>query len=292
MASIVVLYQNYADTAALSGGSWVASLALTNLQDDDVGVYAETTDALTASTQLVANLGASRTVGGIAFGPCNASPGATYRFRGYSDAALTTPVDGSDSGIKTIAGATIDWSDEGDWLEWEDPGFWLGLPDSSDGLDLPLWLAHIFPEDVEVQYWKIEVFDTGNADGRFRASRLLISRAWRPSINYNFENEFVSNNPVTLEHTAVGGKKTVFTLAKARSLRVAFTYLDDAELFGDVFRIGNRVGTEKQVFIVPDPDDDENFQKRSFLARMRAAPPIVQAILNAGTTAIDCEEVI
>jgi hypothetical protein len=292
---LVLLGQNFADTGDLSGGSYNSALPLDHVKDEDIGVVAETSNALNASTIIIANLGAARHVGGVVVGPTNMSPGSTYRVRGYSDLAMTSL--SYDSGIQTIAGTTIDWGNQATWLAWEDPGFWEGVPNILERADVPLYLVEIIAEaslsQAFVQYWKIEIFDTANADGRLRFGRLGIFRAYRPAINYGEDNQFVVNNPVDIRSTSIGGKETIWTLAKPRSARFGLQWVDEDELFVDLFRFG-RLDSSAQFFLVPDPDDTTSFQKRSFLCRLKTAPPIVQSLapIGTGTTVIDAIEVI
>lgn len=290
MAKIVVLYQNYADSAALTGGSFISAFPLTNGQDDDIGVVARTTNPLTASTQFVANLGAARTVGGIAIGPTNCAPGSTYRIRAYSDSALTSLV--YDSGTKTVTGTTIDWSSTSNYLAWEDPGFWEGIPDILDRDDVPVWLVDIPSASQFAQFWKIEITDTANPDGYVQFGRIFIARSFRPSINYDFDNNFIPHSPIFDMTETLGGRRSFWRRGKRRMARFAFKTLAESELFGDVFRLANVLGADKQCFIVPDPSDTTNFLKRSFLATLKTAPPIVQAKSRIGTTVLDAEEVV
>lgn len=287
MARLVLLYENFADSGIYSGGSWLAALPLTNMQDDDIALVARSSNATTAATKFTVNLGRVRAVDAVAFGPANLSPGSTWRARGYSDSGLTTLV--YDTGIQTGVGDTIDWSDTGEWLEWEDPGFWYGISESLD--ELPQFYYHVAPTAQSAQYWLFEISDVGNFDGAVTIGRLLIAKAFRPSINYGESND-LSLVPLTDMEESDGGLRKYRERGLRRAYRCTFQWLDESEIFGDVFRMQLRSGTSRQVFVVPDSDDLSFGSRRSFLATFKTLSPLQQLLVDRGTTALDLEEVL
>lgn len=289
MARFTAIYQNYADTAVLSGGSYLPALPLANVKTLNPGIVARTTDPLAASTKLIADLGASRGVGGIALGPTNISPGAHYRIVASNAADFSAPV--YDSGSVAVPGTRMDWSDPAHWLAWEDPGFWFGIPDLFDQELVPVWAMTVFPADKFARFWKIEVTDPLNQDGYMQFGRLMIGRAFRPTYNYGPGGEF-NVEPIYQRIQAIGGQRTDWDLGRRRTLRITFTDLPTDDLFGDVARMQQVAGASKQIFVCPDPDDTANFQKRSFLATLKTPPAIVQTRYERGTTVIDAEEVL
>lgn len=284
MSNYVLLYNNFSDQGLFSGGSW--ALPLTNLQDADIAKVARSTDAQTTSTIIKVDLGRIQLVDGVAVGPVNMSPGATWRFRGYNDAAYTSLF--YDSGLQTNSGSVINWSDVNAWLEWEDPDFWYGIVGSQD--NLPQYLFHITPAARAAQYWKIELFDSGNFDGHLDIGRLLICQAFRPSLNYDENNSFTLL-PLTDVQETLGGKRVYFERGVRRTLSCAFT-LDESEIFGEVFSVGLRSGVSRQVFVVPEPSDTVSGSRRSFLATLKTAPIMKQLNVARGSTVVDLEEVL
>lgn len=63
MANIKLAWQNRTDAGTLTGGSWQASLPLTNLQNRQVQKVARSSNTQTSSTQFRIDLGQSRTIG-------------------------------------------------------------------------------------------------------------------------------------------------------------------------------------------------------------------------------------
>lgn len=287
MQTFAAIYQNFADTATLSGGSYV--LPLSNALHHDVGRVARTTNAAIGSTFFNVDLGSARAVGGVAVGPANLSPGSQYRIRAFSDAGQTTVV--YDSGYRVVAGSVTDWANPGTWLAWENPAFWLGVAGVVQETITPIWASVIFDADISARYWRVDFNDTANADGYVQFGRVFLGRVYRPSINYEYGAE-MANVPVTQRKTTLGGRNLDWFIANRRTLRVSFTLVPQDELFEEVFRFQYLVGVTGQVFVAPDPSDNANFQKRSFLATMRTPPSIVQAMFDAGTTVFDFEEVL
>jgi hypothetical protein len=293
MGRFVCLHDNYADLGLVSGPAFRPELPAVNLQNIDIKLVARTTNALADSTVVHVDLGLERQVGGVVLGPTNISPGGQYRIRSFSDAAMSGLL--YDSGLRTVSGNVIDWSDPNDWLEWEDPGFWEGIPDIGNRDDVPTYLVEIIPATVGAlalaQWWSIEVFDESNEDGYLEFGRLLVARAFRPAYNYTEANSFTAEDLTDTVET-LGGRRAYWERGQRRILRVAFQALPDAQAFGDVFRLINRSRTSRQVFVVPDPDDGQNFQKRSFLATQRAIPEIQQMLVPRANLGFEFEEVL
>jgi hypothetical protein len=287
MGNAVILYRNLSDNAVLSGGSW--QLPLTNAQDPDIGIVARSTNALNASTTLLANLGSSLPVGGVALGPINSTPGSQYRVKAFSDSALTTLV--YDSGAKTFAGTSIDWSSTTNWLEWEDPGFWLGIPNAADDDGTPLYLFEVFPIDVLAQYWTISLIDSSNANGYVQFGRLMIAKAWRPDPNYAEDDNAVGFDFVTDKQETLGLLTNYWERGVRRTMRMSFPHIELADLFGTVYNLSITSGISRQVFVIPNPDDTTNSRKRCWLATLSAAPALAQREIDRGSTAVDFIEV-
>jgi hypothetical protein len=290
MASLVILYDNYADAGIFASGygSWLSALPLANMQDPDIQKVARSTDAQSSSTRFRIDLGSNRSVDGLAFGPANLSPSATWELKGFSDSAYSVLVYGS--GTQTVPGAVIDWTNTAAWLEWEDSGFWYGLPEALD--ELPQYLFHIKPTTPAVaQYWQLEVFDSGNADGFVQIGRLLIARAFRPSVNYSEDNSLVVD-PITDVEESQGGLRSYWERGVRRKASFALPFLTESEIFGDVFRMVLRAGISRHVFVVPDPGDTNTGNRRSFLATLSKAPDLRQLLVQRGSTAIVAEEVL
>lgn len=264
MGRFVAIYGDYAAAGSVAGGSFLGTMPLANAQTPDPGEVARTINASPASSTFVVNIGSSSPVGGIAVTNGNFSYGATYAITGSNSSAFTSLV--YDSGVVPIPGASDDWPEL-------------------------VCFAAILPTDQSAQFWRIAISDPSNPAGYVQFGRVIVGRAFRPSINYEYGAEF-SHEPIYRRVTSVGGAQWDWDLNRRRGLRVNFGNLAESELFDDVDRMRRICGASGHVFVYPDPDDTNRFQRRSFLATLKSPPPIVQASFQLGTTAIDCEEVL
>ena len=264
MGRFVAIYQDYVAAGTLSGGSYLGLLPLSLAQTLDIGQVARTTNDNPNSSTIVADLGSSPVVGGVAVGPANLSYGSTFRVTGSNFTNFSSPV--FESGYQTVAGAYTDWPDA-------------------------VWAVSILPSNQSARYWRIKIYDASNVSGYIQFGRVIIGRAFRPSVNYEYGAEF-SCDPIYRRVESIGGRRQDWDLNRRRGYRLSFGALPESELFDDVYRMRQVCGASEQVFVCPDPDDTDNFQKRSFLATLRSPPPIVQAYFGLGTTVIDCEEVL
>lgn len=292
---VVIGYDDYCANALMSGGAWSASAPLTNTQTDDVQEVAVSIDATEASTQYDIDLGSIQPVGMCVIGPVNLTEGeATYRIRSYTDADQLTTL--YDSGVLPVTGTVVDWDDPDTWFEWEDEQFWDGIG-RSDVSDLPLYLIVVIPEaqlsDTNAQYFKIEFSDENNIDGQIRVGCVKMFRAFRPAYNYSADGNDFSLSWLVNTNETLGGARFYWDRGVRRALRLSFPAISQDELFTDWFRIAYHSRLSKQIFIVPEENDDApTMRKRAFLATFKQSPPIAQAAAGYGSTSIDLEEVI
>jgi hypothetical protein len=111
-------YPNRIDAAALSSGSWAATLPLANLQNRVLGKVARSTDATVTSTKFDIDLSAPKNIRVLALVNHNLSLLATVRIRGATDAAFASTV--YDSGYVAVwpvvyFSTSIDWEDDNWW---------------------------------------------------------------------------------------------------------------------------------------------------------------------------------
>lgn len=291
----VLGYNDRAKDAIFSGGSWLATAPLSNVQTDDIQQAAISSDATAASSIMNIDLGEAKKVGMFVVGPVNLTEGAgSYRIRSYSDSAYTTQV--YDTGTVVITGDVVDWSDSNDWLEWEDVNFWSGILPSSVS-ELPLYIIDVVPlaqiAETTQQWFKIELVDADNVDGRISVGAVRLFESLRPSLNYAPDGNEFSFEWLTDAVESLGGTKKYWRRGRRRRLRVNWPLLDEAELFSDFFLVGLKSGISQQVFVVPEEDDSADYKRRrAFLATFSQSPPIAQAAAGYGSTSLDLEEVI
>lgn len=87
MANIFLAWQNRADEATLSGGSWLPSLPITNMQDRQLQKVARTSSAALSATQFDIDLGQPRPIGVLALVNHNISVTGRVKISGAASAA-------------------------------------------------------------------------------------------------------------------------------------------------------------------------------------------------------------
>ncbi|HEY8359357.1 MAG TPA: hypothetical protein VIL30_18050 [Ramlibacter sp.] len=279
--NIRLLVADEAATATLSGGSW--SVPLSNLQTEDISEVARSSDANPASTVIRVALGGAPGIDTICLGPSNFSTGFSYRIRIFADAAFT--VEELDTGWITGA-PRAPWNT----LDWGDQNFWAGLTPWDDPFR-GIWLIHMFEGLQAGQFWLIEINDENNADGYVELGRLLMGNAWQPSINYGYDNvlRFVDNS---LRQETLNGGRIYRKRIDPRSFAFGFDYLAESEIYAEVYAFMRDIGTSGQLFVIPDPDDEANIQKRSFLAVPSKLDGVSERINGYLSFSTELEEVI
>lgn len=263
MSNVFLAHRNRADAAALSGGDWTAGLPLDNLKGRDISLMARSTNALAASTQFVADLGALRTVRVVALIGSNCSVDATYRVRVYADAGLTDLK--HDSGTLDVWPA---WMYAAGVLEWEDPRFWDGRPLAEDIEHLSSDVIYPLPIAAVGRYVKVEIIDAGNSDGYLEFGRLFVGDGWQPTYNMGRTGTTLPQEDLSSTTATPAGKEFHAERGVRRSMRFELKWLSHGEgaLVQDMQRTVKTVG---EVLVVFDPSDLVNVKRTAFLGRLR-----------------------
>lgn len=274
--NIILLYDNYADLASLTGGSYLPSLPLENLKSRDQSLVARTRGVQPSQTRMSINLGGPRTLKALCIGPTNLSAAHTYRITAGD----------YDSGI--VAGAArAPWNS----LPWEDPNFWPGVLPWEDE-ERGMWLIHIFDQPVTAQSFNLEFDDQGNPDGYLDFGRLFMGRHWQPSLNYTYSSNGLAFRDHTNRVSTLSGGEIARRRLNPRIFQFGFDYLPEAELYGPAYDFQRIVGGDGEVFVIPDPDDVSFRHKRSFLATAARMDPLTQSIFLRGGTGFELKEII
>lgn len=246
MSNMLIGFNNYSDddAVAFSGGSW--SLALTKLAGPVVTDRARSADLSLTNTQFKVDLGASRSIKLIALTHTNFTSAALYKITWYSD-AFTTAVGNTG---------------------------WLAVPgypaDDPDFIGAAVW--HIFADAISYRYWKFEIDDNANADAYVEMGRLFMPEELNMSRNpdVNVPDEMIPNTP---RQNALGGTGYFNRRKPVRKLTFGYDLLDDTDA-PKIRRLRKICNLNKQIVIVPDPDDTSNFNDRNFVATLSSMPAI------------------
>lgn len=273
-SNVAVLYENRVDLdgVTLAGGSWqTGSLGLTNLQTPYLGEVARSKTTTPADTQFTVTLPKAYSVGGLAIGPTNMRITGQVRIRSYYDQGKTQLID--DSGLLTLPNNQVDNLT----LAWEDNGFWEGVTQEFDdigkGIGKGATFIYIPVNRFTAGYFLVELFDDGNPVGFLEASRVFISRTWRPTYNYDEANNSLDFEAVTDQEEGRSG--TIYSNPRAmrRSFKFGFSYLPESE-FREIYQIIVRSGIHNQVMVVPNPDDPSTFLREAFFGTLSQPPSL------------------
>lgn len=236
-------------TPSFSGGSWEASLPLTNLKDRRVSLVARSTNDDAASTQFDVDLGAARDVGIVALVGHNISAGATWRVTGGTSSGGSQVYD---SGALNMTFSSITAEDRA-------------------GFNPSIVLV---PSSVQTaRYWRVAITDTSNVDGYVQIGRALICERYVPTINMSLGVHLGFDDPTI--RTRTDASSFVFDAKPVcRTARFVLDHAPVAEGQGTQWIMKRRLGTSGQTFFVFDVADTTYMHERAFLCTMRQLSPI------------------
>ena len=267
VSNILLCYPNLTDPATLSGGSWLPTLPLTNLQDARHAKKARSVDDANASTLVNIDLGSDKFVRAVGIVGHNLTLAtATIRVRLGNDVNFATQ--NYDSGAVALnaviypPGILI----TGDPGESDDK-----LPQSEYDLGYPFDYFDIFNSNG--QYLRIDFDDTSNADGYVEFGRLWIAWGWQPTINMETGAEIGWETSSTRTETD-GGVTFHNERPRRRFVNLSLSNADEDEALVRSFELNRRQGTHDPFLFVYDPDDTFHLHRRTFIATLRDLNPL------------------
>lgn len=305
MGEMTIAYGNAIENAVITGGAAFPTMPVTNLQDRQLGVKWRTINLLPASTQFDLEYVNKDPVRVVALANHNLFVDAKYRLRASDDptfftspATVVSPgfMAGSpvgllltityavDSGDVITVPAVEDIYDSG-WtdvwpvvfastdLEWNADNFWSGKYLQSDLVGYMKTLPIILPGSTRARYWRLEFDDPNNPDLFVEAGRLFMAPSWAPVFNASFGATLGWETGTEVQEAISGAEffdvRTPFRVAQFR-----FENLSDNEALAGPFEIIRKVGIDKEVFFMWDPDDTVHATRRQFLGRFRTLSPL------------------
>lgn len=287
MANILLGFPNYADSYTLSGGSWVASLPLSLLQDRRISKRARSSSLLLAATQFTITLDKLRATAVIAIAGHNLSASAKYRITGSTNAGFSTLI--YDSGWNDVWTDTLDPLTGG--LEWEDDNFWPMKMTTQEIAYYPGLLLHVLSPITACLYWKIEIDDTSNPAGYIDIGRLIFADAWQPESNMSYGWNIAYEDATSVED-ALGGAEYFDNRPRYRVIRIPMDYINRSESMRQALGISRVLGISGEVLVITDPKEKENLMRTSFLARPRSLSPLENPDPLRFSSAFEFKEII
>lgn len=281
---MLLLFQPKSDTATLSWGGWRAALPLTNLLTERLSRVARSTDTAIESTRFRVALPQAETFKALILGATNVTTNVKWRIRSYTDGTFET-ADYDSGWLEPFVGLADD-------LEWGDPNWWLQLLPFDDE-ERRVNLIHIFDDEpVARVHWSFEIDDTTNPAGVIDIGRLFMPRAWEPSINYQYSDNNLSFQDNTLRSTTLGGSEDKWRRINPRVFRFSIDYLPELEAFRRAYPLMRVAGFNGEVFVIPDKEDAEFMQQRSFLGSFSQMDGLSQVEFQLAGTAFEIKESI
>lgn len=280
MQNIILSYPNRATAAAITGGSWSASLPAQNVADKQMWKVARSTDATLASTKFTADIGAAKQVRCVALANHNLSASATVR--------VTL---GSTSGASDIfdCGWQPAWRMAFDNLvEWESVTWWTGTA-GDEYLRSPYAVTAIADDTYSARYVTVEINDTANADGYVQIGRLFAGGALQPTYNpqYGLQDGLRDLSTVDAAESGAfwGNEKrrlryTSFVLGRVTPAEAAY-----------VHEMQRTLGTIGEVLYIPYPADPGESQRWGFIGRMSELSPIDYPYYRVRSLPLKLEEI-
>jgi len=264
MANVFLAWQNRIDSATLAGGSWSASLPLTNLQSPVIQKVARTASATTTATQFQIDLGTARAVGVVSLLAHTISQSGQVRVTGYDAAGYVTAI--YDSGwLDVFPADSVPLARR----NWEDDNFWSGQLQASDLIGLQSPFVHILTNEQFLRWWKVEISDAANAAGYVDIGRCIVARGWRPGVNYSYGAEIQYFDP-SPSVTTLSGTMYFDQRPKGRQFRFGIDAMSSSEAYGYALEMQRLAGMTDEVLLVPDSDDAGNIPLRAFAGRLTA----------------------
>lgn len=286
MSNILLAWNNRTDAGTLSGGSWLAALPLTNLQNRQVQKVARSANTATASTTFDINLGAPYNIGILALVVHNLSVTATVRVIGASDAAFSSVV--YDSGtVQVWPSGVIPQA----LLNWEEDNFWLGTlsAQARAGYQSPYICQLANP--ATCQYWRVQISDTSNSDGYVQIGRLFMASYWQPTVNYAYGGGITYEDPTPYD-TTLSGAEFFDIRSRYRICKFQLQYITGTEAYSYAMEMHRLAGISGEVLVMQDPADSSNITARSFVGRLRKIGEIPQTQPGAYSVNYEIKELL
>lgn len=283
--TVLLMFPNRIDGAVLSGGSWLPALPLANLQNRTLKKVARSSSLATSATQFTIALDRSRSIRALVLVNHNLTSNATVRVTG-SDAADFSLLT-YDSGWSPAYPAVFDI----ETLQWEDDSFWSGQASQEDLEGLTQTALSVLAAPAFGRYWRWEISDPTNPAGFVQIGRAFLSGEWQPSHNYSY-GASLGVETSTAVATSLGGAEYFDRRDPVRVMRFSLEYLDETEAFARGFDLMRKAGIDREVFVIADPDDGPNIQRRSFLGRLRTLNPLEQAVHELANMSFEIKELL
>lgn len=285
MGNCMLGFPNRTDQAVLSGGAYVSTLPLQNLQNRVIGKVARTTNTALSSTQFTIDLGRGMKAQILALRNHNLSISARYRVVG--SAVVDFSALAYDSGWNDVWPVVYPFGA----LEWEDDNWYTGKYTDEEREGYTTELDHLLPMAKLARYWRVEIDDVENPAGFVQVGRLFIGPAWQPTINMIY-GASIGWETKTVVQEAKSGAEYFDVRTPYRVQKFTLDHMSQDEAFSQAFEIQRRAGIHGEIVFIHDPSDTVHSLRRRFMARLRTLTPIEYPYFDINSTAFELKELL
>ncbi|MFZ5669137.1 MAG: hypothetical protein ACOY4K_06560 [Pseudomonadota bacterium] len=285
MANTILAYGNQIDGATLSGGSWLASMPLTNLQDRRIGKIARSASPAAVHTKFDIDFSGTRLHRVIGLVGHNLTTAARYRLTLSSAADFSTIV--HDSGWLDVWPTVY----PSGTLPWGSPSWWTGKYSAEEIAAYTATIIYILETSTNARYIRVELDDEENPAGYVQLGRVFAGDGYQPVRNITYGASMTWVDPTEVQESLDGAE----SFNERRPYRVAKFGLDamtEAEAMADAFELIRSMGISKEVIFIWDPDDTVHALRRQFLGRFRQLNPIENAGPNRWKAPFEVKELL
>lgn len=273
-------------TTVLSGGAWVESLPLANLQDRALARIARSVNLDLSSTKFTITFDRQRTIRVLALLAHRISTAGRIRIQASDQDDFATLK--YDQTVDAWPAAGGDWNI--DELEWENDNYWLGSYSQEDTEGQTAIFLHLLPTPVQARYWRVNIIDPTNPAGHVDIGRAFIGDGLlNTKINYSYGASLGYEDNTGVE-TAVSGAEFFDPREPLRVMRFQLAYMDADEGFAQALELTRRAGTWKEVLVIADPTDSIYASQRNFVGRLRQLGPLEQAAFRLNSMSFEIKE--
>lgn len=283
--NITLCWPNRTDQTTLAGGSYLANLPLSNVQNRVFARKARTTDLLLTSTMFTMTLDKARAIGVVAIAAHNFTADATWRIRTYTDDAMTLL--NYDSGTISVWPAFY----TPEQLEWEDNNFWFGNAILDPAAEYTPLATHFMPINTTCRSIKVEFADESNPAAYVEFGRVFIAEMFKPTINALWDIQFGHENTTEVEVT-LNGTEYFDRKRSKRTASMILPALTTQEAFIRMYSMQRDQGIDREVLFAQETQDSEAFYFRTFIGRLTQPDPISQPYLDRHSMSLNLLEIL
>lgn len=283
MATCLLCWPNYANTATYSGGAWQTPLA--NLANRFLSKVARSASVALDATRFDVDLSRGRTVKVVAIPSHTLSPSARIRIQCYADAARTrVRVDSGWTDVWPAIFATPD-------LEWEEDNFWSGRVLAEDVDHVPKEYVYALPQPTFCRHLTVSIDDRSNPAGYVDLARLVVVPGWEPPFNFSY-GATLAWESATLVESSLSGAEHFEERPPYRVVIFRLDYMDKTSAINQALAMMRSLDVSGEIFFVFDPGDPLLMQQRSFLGRFRQLSPLELVACNINGMGFEIKEIV